>query len=218
MRNSLSSATVKAFARAAGVALVGALAGTAHGQCALSFGTVFGNDTGNTTSSTKMLIFDLDGDGFNDVLLLRSGGYTVLRGPAVSHVSPMSVTSGSVNGGTVSGVAFGDYDGNGTTAAFFSLDTTSANSISIIRNTGTMISGGAQAMSNAATPNAKGIAVADLNGDSRVDVVTINAAAGATTGVVSVSMRIGTGHPPFFAGAGRVRRAVCSDGDENAGH
>src|ERR671938_139101 len=112
---------------------------------------------------------DLNGDGSNDVAVAVPGGVEVFLQSNGSLGTPTLVAQPGAQF-----VKIADVDGDGRKDLVVSADyggtTTDEDGIFFIRNTGT-----GWAAAQAVTRNARGqIAVADVNGDGRLDVVAAN--------------------------------------------
>ena len=132
------------------------------------------------TSPRAVSIGDLDGDGKPDLAVTNDGSFTV-------SVFRNTATSGSINSGSfaakvdfTSGVglviAIGDLDGDGKPD--LAVANTSLNTVSVLRNTsilGSISTGSFAAKVDFATGTGpRSVAIGDLDGDGKPDIVVAN--------------------------------------------
>jgi hypothetical protein len=138
--------------------------------------------SGNFTE--HVAIGDVDGDGKPDLVFIQSGSIAVMRNTS---------TTGSINAASfapkvnftpifsgASSVAIGDVDGDGKPDLVSANST--ANTISVVRNTsipGSLSFAAKVDFSTAGTPSS--LAIGDVDGDGKPDVVTTNAAASSNS-------------------------------------
>jgi gliding motility-associated-like protein len=192
-----------------------------------------------SSNPASVIIGDLDGDGKPDLVVVNQSGNTVsvLRNTATSgtissssFAAPVTFAAGSLP----SSIAIGDLDGDGKPD--LAVVNTGSNNVSILRNTA--ISGAITTSSFAAqvtfatgsTPNS--IAISDLDGDSKPDLVVTNQSGNtvsvlrntATTGAITASsfaaqVTFATGHHPNgvaigdLDGDGKPDVAVANEND-----
>ncbi len=128
-------------------------------------------DTANTNEGRA--IVDIDGDGKLDVVLLKAHNALAIyrntsSGGSVSFASPVYFTTGH----NPSSIAIGDLDGDGKPD--ISIGDLDDNEVSVFRNTSTVGSitlGARVAFSCVGFGNPLSIAIADIDGDGRPEIV-----------------------------------------------
>lgn len=170
------------------------------------------------TSPEFLAIGDFDGDGKLDLATAATGSnaVSVFRNTGSTGAVSFAARFDSTTGTTPTGIAIADIDGDGK------LDLVNANygstNISVFRNTGTPGSIAFASRVNANVTSAPfGIAIGDLDGDGKPDVVAANEGGGnvsvlrntSTVGSVSFAAKV-----DFTAGNGSVNVAIADlDGD-----
>jgi hypothetical protein len=158
----------RALAFAAGAS---ALLVCAQASAAVTFKTAV---TGPQAAATA--IADLNGDGFNDVATVNSNTHLLtvwLGGGQGSFGSPSSYATNVF--GIFQFMRTGDLDGDGDTDIVLGSDTSGTPGFGVLRNSG---SGSFLATANFAAPGpVQNLAMADLNHDGALDVVTANGSA-----------------------------------------
>lgn len=181
----------------------GVLLGTGTG----SFGGVTTYSTG--VSPSGIAVADVNGDGKLDLLTANSGSSGsagVLLGTGTGSFGGVVTYSTGVNSGP-SGIAVADVNGDGK----FDLLTANynGNSAGVLLNTGTGSFGVITTYSTGVNSGPRGIAVADVNGDGKLDLLTANYngnSAGVLLGTGTGSFGVVT---PYSTGAGPISIAVA---------
>lgn len=169
------------------------------------------NSTGNAVSfsprvslalnagATGVAVDDLDGDGKLDIAATSSTASKVFLFRNISTSNEMSFATrvDSSAGGAAQGVAIGDLDGDGKPD--LAIVNSSAGTVSILRNTSTV---GTLSFANRLTFSVGSqpftLAIGDIDGDRKLDIVTGN----AQSGTISVLRNNGTsGNISFVAKA-----------------
>ena len=164
---------------------VGVLLGTGTG----SFGAVTQVSTGVFTQPYNLAVADVNGDGKADVLTANWGTNSagVLLGTGTGSFGPVTIYS---TGSLPYDIAVADVNGDGKP------DLLTANSVSstagVLLGTGTGSFGAVTAFSTGTNSYPHGLAVADVNGDRKPDLLTANT--NSTAGVL-----LGTGTGSFGA-------------------
>ena len=191
----------------AALALLLAAAGAAQGQTPASFGAASSYSTGiGSTFTFGVAVADVNGDGRTDIVTFDAVGSRagVLLGQAGGGFATASIYP---TGNGPVGVAVADVNGDGrpdiVTANFF------GNSAGVLLG----LAGGGFAMASTYSAGANslpyGVAVADVNGDGRPDIVTANSnlnSAGVLLGLVGGGFAPVS---PYSTGAGSSPRSVA---------
>ncbi|GAB3850098.1 hypothetical protein GCM10028822_15030 [Hymenobacter terrigena] len=149
--------------------IVGVLLGQAGG----GFGTVTTYSTGAFSYPTGVVVTDVNGDGRKDIITANGAGGAagVLLGQVGGGFATVN-TYPTDTGSYPYGVAVGDMNGDGRPDIVTANGT--SNSASVLLG---QASGGfapANSYSTGAGSYPQGVAVADMNGDGRLDIVTAN--------------------------------------------
>ncbi len=160
---------------------------------------------------TSISVHDIDSDGKPDIIAtldVTSGNLRILRNTTIPGSSMVSFTSGSNASYNLSGtrarrIAIGDLDGDGKpeiVAAFYTLNYTEGggSKVTVLKNESYP---GLIKFNSTQTPYATGtgpydVALGDLDGDGKLDIVTSNLADGAGS-TVSILRNTGTGFAAF---------------------
>jgi hypothetical protein len=167
---------------------VGVLLGTEAG----TFGAVAPFNTGANSQPTNLAVGDVNGDGKLDILTANSGSNTVgvLLGTGTGTFGAVTTFSTGTNS-YPNDIAIGDINGDGK------LDILTANyisgSVGVLLGIGTGTFGAVATLSTGDGRSPDGIVVADVNGDSKLDILTANSISN-TVGVL-----LGTGAGTFGA-------------------
>jgi hypothetical protein len=147
------------------------------------------------TNPYQVAVADLNGDGHLDVLVPNAGSnnVTVLFGDGLGGFTPAAASPIAV-GTTPRDVVVGDIDGDGDID--FLVANSGSNNVSVFRNSGAGVFTPTAGSPIAVGLNDRDIAVADLNGDGRLDFVTANAS------INTLSVMLGDGSGGFAAAAG----------------
>ncbi len=174
------------------------------------------------SAPTNVIIGDVDGDGKPELITCNfsSNNISVLQNVSVPGVINGSSFNSAVNftaGTNPEGLAFGDIDGDGKPD--IGVSNRNSNNISLLRNTSTIgtINAGtlASAVNFGAGTSPVGMRFADIDGDSKLDVVVANNGANN----FSVFRNTATSGVPFVAGslAARVDYGTSSNPFFNIG-
>ena len=183
-----------------------------------------GHDNDNITSIS---IHDIDSDGKPDIIATlnaTSGNLRILRNTSIAGSSTVSFTSGSSASFHLSGtrarrIAIGDLDGDGKPeiiAAFYTLNYTEGggSKVSVLKNES---SPGLIKFNNTQTFYTTGtgpydVALGDLDGDGKLDIITSNLANGAGN-TVSILRNTGAGFADFqgFSTGGQPSGIALAD-------
>jgi gliding motility-associated-like protein len=140
----------------------------------IAFATQANFTTGTTPFSVA--IGDLDGDGKPDLAVANSGSNTVsvLRNTSTSGSITFASKVDFTTGTTPNSVAIGDIDGNGKSE--LAVINAGSASISVLRNTSTSgtISFATKVDFQTGSQNPVGVAIGDLDGDGKSDIVVAN--------------------------------------------
>jgi hypothetical protein len=150
---------------------------------------------------------DVDGDGKPDLLVApyNASNFTYVylsstaSGGALFGTTPITLTGTSVP----RGIAIADLDGDGKVDIAVANGTGST--VSVFRNTssgGTTSFAAGVAISNGASVNAYGIAIGDIDGDGKPDIVTTNES--TTVGAGSISIIRNVASPGAFSATSGV--------------
>ena len=151
-------------------------------------------DTGNGTGANGDLdiaVGDVNGDGKLDIVTVGFGGVHILTGNGDGTFNAVSSASGSVSG---QNIVVADLDGDGNADIAYTLKYGSNNGIAIQYGDG---KGGFSVPSTfPPTGISTSIAVADVNGDGKLDLVAGNVGTGAA-GSDTISVFINQGNRQF---------------------
>lgn len=132
--------------------------------------------------ATGVAVEDLDGDGKQDIAACSStsGRLFLFRNISTGDEINFATRIDSVAGATAQGLAIGDIDGDGKPD--IAVVNSSANTVSILRNTSTIgnLSFASRTIFQLGTQLVPlSLAIGDIDGDGKVDVVACNAQAGS---------------------------------------
>jgi hypothetical protein len=136
------------------------------------------------TGPVFVAIGDVDGDGKPDLVAANSGSNNVaiLRNTSTAGSISFAAKVSFATGFTPFSVAIGDVDGDGKPDLVVPNAAVGANSVSVLRNTSItgVVSFAAKVdFTTGATP--RSVAIADVDGDGKSDLVAANSAVAATT-------------------------------------
>ena len=153
-----------------GTNTVGVLLGTGTG----SFGAVTTYGTGS--SPHGMAVADANGDGKLDLFTANtnSDNVGVLLGTGIGSFGPVTTYATGVALGLPYGIAAADVNRDGKLDLLTTNSSSSGSSVSVLLGTGTGTFGTSTTYSTSATSQPTAIAVADVNGDLRPDIITAN--------------------------------------------
>jgi hypothetical protein len=157
---------------------------------------------------TAIATADIDGDGKPDVVVTNSNDNTISIFRNTSTIGSISLASkiNYITGSIPNGIAIGDIDGNGKPDVV--VTNRNSSSISILRNTSTSGSISFAGKIDSTTGiHPYGIAISDIDGDGKPDVVVTNAVSNtisvfrntSTSGNVSLASKVDytTGTMPY---------------------
>jgi hypothetical protein len=162
-----------------------ALAPVAFGQ---TFATAVSYNAGNNANPLSLVVADLNGDGKRDIITGNNGSSTVgvLLGNGPGTFQAV-VTTSTGTGSQPNDIAVADVNADGKpdliTANY------GTNSVGVLLGTGTGTFAAAVAYSTGSGSQPYGLAVADVNGDGKPDIVTAN----SSTSSIGVLLNNGTG-------------------------
>ena len=170
------------------------LAGSALAQTAATFAPVATYSTGLTSFPIGLAVADVNGDGKPDVLTANTNGSTagVLLGTGTGTFGAVTAYSTGPGSAPIS-IAVADVNGDGKPDLLTA--NSNSNTVGVLLGTGTGTFGAVATYSTGAGSMPDGIAVADVNGDSKLDVLTANYG----TNTVGVLLGTGTGSFPTLA-------------------
>lgn len=163
---------------------VGVLLNTGAGM----FGPATIYSAGYGSTPTGIVVADVNGDGQLDLLTanLSSDTVGVFLGTGTGTFSPVTTYPTGNNSGPRS-LAVADVNGDGQLDLLLSSNTSGA--AAVLLGTGTGSFGAATTYSTGYSSYPRGIAVADVNGDGKLDLLTAN----SNTSVAGVLLGTGTG-------------------------
>ncbi len=132
--------------------------------------------TGSATGSTDIKMYDIDGDGKLDIVVVNqvNRDISVFRnistGGSLNFAPKVDFSTGISSGNSYS-IAIGDIDGDGKP----DIAVTNANTISILRNTSTIgsVNFAANVYFNTGV-NPSSVSMGDIDGDGKPDIVVVN--------------------------------------------
>jgi len=161
------------------------------------------------TSPSAVAVYDLDGDGRPDILVLNqvSGTLSVFRNTTSGGVVSFANRVDFGTGLFPTGIAVGDLDGDGK--ADVAVVNNLANTVSFFRNTSTAgtiaLATKVDMATTAGTDNPYGVEIADMDGDGKADLIVSNNNVTTTnSAVVSISVFRNTSSAGSFSFAGAV--------------
>ena len=185
-------------------------------------------DTISVSSNQLMVITDIDGDGKADIVILNGHSFSVYRNTSVSGSITNSSFAAPVNvyipHGLTFGLAAGDIDGDGKPDIAVSINGTDSaiidnNNIYVFQNTstpGAISFGSAVIFAELSDQWAYTLAIADIDGDGKADLVLSNSAITvlrntATVGIIDASSF--ATQVSFPVGEGDIYNLVVGDLD-----
>jgi hypothetical protein len=168
-------------------AAVGVLLGTGTG----TFGAATSFSTGPTNNPRYLAVADVNGDGKPDALTANAytntAGVLLGTGTGTFGAAATFATGGSQPGG----IAVADVNNDGNPDLL--LSNYASNTVGVLLNTGTGSFGTSTTYSTGVASAPRGIAVADVNGDGKPDLLVAN------SGTDAVGILLGTGTGAFGA-------------------
>ncbi|MCU0322780.1 MAG: FG-GAP-like repeat-containing protein, partial [Chitinophagaceae bacterium] len=144
-------------------------------------------DYSSSTGPFSVAIADVDGDDKNDIVVavLNNSRISIFRNTSTSGTINLANRVNFTTGGSIASVAVGDFDGDGKPDIATANSGSTANSISILRNTSTATTISFATKVDVSTGTGpSSVAVGDFNSDARLDIVTANS--GPNVNTVSV--------------------------------
>jgi hypothetical protein len=171
-----------------------AIGGPAQGQQAATFGPVTAFSTGAGSYPYNMAVADVNSDGQLDIVTVDNGNSSsvkVLLGTGTGSFGAVTAFGTGGSNSFPNAVAVADVNADGK------LDLLTANygnaTVGVLLGTGTGSFGAVTTFSTGAGINPRDIAVADVNGDDRLDLLTVNYNNNSTVGKLVVLLGTGTG-------------------------